>query len=167
MNQLALDLQPEPSYRLIPLTQGQHAKVDPSDFDWLNQWKWRAQWNRCTRSFYAVRSELRKQVAMHRAIMDNPSGFQVDHRDRDTLNNVRRNLRKATRQQNAWNSPKRTGGATSKLKGVHWHKHNKAWFATISIGGKLKHLGQFQTEEEAREVYNKKATELHGDFFRI
>jgi hypothetical protein len=31
--------------KLIPLTQGKHAKVSDKDYKWLNQWKWCAYYN--------------------------------------------------------------------------------------------------------------------------
>jgi hypothetical protein len=37
---------PNQEYRLIPLTQGQFAKVDAADFEWLNQWKWCSNWSK-------------------------------------------------------------------------------------------------------------------------
>ena len=41
--------------RAIPLTQGQWALVDDADYEWLMQYEWCAQWDKDTRSFYAVR----------------------------------------------------------------------------------------------------------------
>jgi hypothetical protein len=35
---------PSLDYRLIPLSQGQFAKVDAADYEWLNHWKWNARW---------------------------------------------------------------------------------------------------------------------------
>ena len=34
-------------------------------------------------------------------------------------------------------------------KGVYWNKKNRKWLARIFVNGKLKHLGCFQTKEEA------------------
>ncbi len=102
MNLLTQDPQPaDPSYRLIPLTQGQFAKVDPEDYDWLMQWKWCAAWDKKTRSFRAIRSQYRtgrgpECIRMHREIMKAPKGILVDHGNHDTLDNRRFNLRKAT-----------------------------------------------------------------------
>lgn len=96
---------PDSTTRLIPLTQGQFAVVDAADFEFLNQWKWFAHWNSKTKSFYAVRSGARvngRQAAilMHRAILGCVlhDGSEVDHRDHDTLNNRRSNLRLAGKQ---------------------------------------------------------------------
>ena len=42
---------------------------------------------------------------------------------------------------------------TSKLKGVSWHKSKGKWRACITVNGKSKHIGYFDSEEEAHEAY--------------
>jgi len=42
---------------------------------------------------------------------------------------------------------------TSKFKGVCWDKNAKKWKSHIYINGKQKHLGCFNSEEEASEAY--------------
>ena len=38
---------------------------------------------------------------------------------------------------------------TSKYKGVYWYKNSRKWVARITVNSKLKHLGSFNSEEEA------------------
>lgn len=91
--------------KLIPLTQGQFAVVDDSDYEWLNQWKWYANRNRYT--YYAVRSDhtngIIKQILMHREIMNTPNGMVVHHIDHNGLNNQRCNLKNCTESENQKN----------------------------------------------------------------
>ena len=42
---------------------------------------------------------------------------------------------------------------SSRYKGVYWIQQRKKWQASIRINGKLRHLGHFQTEEEAHQAY--------------
>lgn len=57
---------PQPdNTRRIPLSQGQFAIVDASNYDWLIQWKWYAQWNPKTRSFYAVRTLIHGSIQIY------------------------------------------------------------------------------------------------------
>src|SRR5208337_4769038 len=101
---------PETSYRLIPLTQGQFAKVSPHRFEELSRFKWCSHWNPHTESFYAKRSVVingkQNTMFMHRVILglsyDDPR--RGDHRNQDTLDNQDENLRIATNSQNASNS---------------------------------------------------------------
>jgi len=92
----------------IPLTQGQVALVDNTDYDWLNQWKWCAQRTRGV--FYAVRNSPRKngkkhQIFMHREILGlrYKDGQEGDHRNHNTLDNQRENLRVCIHSQNIMN----------------------------------------------------------------
>jgi len=152
----------------IPLTQGKVATVDDADFDWLNRHKW------CHRSTpyssYAVR-EIRqdskaKQLGMHRAIMRPPVGMEVDHRNGDGLDNRKSNLRICTHKQNIRNSRKRAK-ASSRYKGVSWHKHSRAWRAYIKTRGKQFHIGLFDNEQDAAHAYNVAAHKLFGQFAHL
>ena len=82
--------------KTIPLTQGKVAIVDDADFDWLNQWKWyaihrRSIWYAETRDRSTGRC-----IRMHRLITKVQPDLQVDHRNRDGLDNRRCNLRCCT-----------------------------------------------------------------------
>src|SRR5712664_3456881 len=94
------------SYRLIPLTQGQNAIVDLEDFEWLSQWNWCADWNSCTRSFYAQRRGNNRKTTLHRCILKCKHGEEGDHKNGDTLDHRRKNLRKCNRSQNMQNKTK-------------------------------------------------------------
>lgn len=75
--------------------------------------------------------------------LENPNQV-IDHKDRDKSNNDISNLRIVTIQQNAFNT---------NAKGYYWHKRANKWRAQIRINGKKKHLGSFDTEEEASKAY--------------
>jgi len=92
-----------------------------------------------------------------------PKGIQIDHIDLDKSNNRIENLRLATRSQNRGNliAYKNT---TSGLKGVHFHKRQNKWTASIQKENVSKHLGSFDTKVEASEAYKQAALELFGEF---
>lgn len=171
MNQLELDLQPIQEYRTIPLTQGQFAIVDPEDYEWLMRWKWCAIWSDRAKSFYAVRATSRRDgkqrlIRMHREVSGVPVGVEVDHKDRQTLNNRRVNLRPASHTQNRWNIEKQANN-TSGFKGATWCKTKKRWRAVITVNGKKKALGQFSTPEEAGKAYETASAQMHGEFSSV
>lgn len=146
--------------RFIPLTKGQVAIVDKEDYEWLSQYKWHAVNN--GEKFYAYRCRNKRSLSMHRAIMNEPKGMLVDHKDGNGLNNRRNNLRVCTTSQNHQNR-RRTFGS-SRYKGVHWNKKGKKWAAAITDKGKYKFLGHFDDEAEAAKAYDRKAKELFGEF---
>jgi hypothetical protein len=71
----------------------------------------------------------------------------IDHIDGDRNNNKIKNLRDVTAQQNQWNH--------TKAKGYSWHKSSNKFCAYIKINKKMKHLGLFHTQQEARNAYLK------------
>lgn len=87
----------------------------------------------------------------------------LDHIDGNPSNNKLSNLREATRRQNCINSKIRSNN-TSGFKGVS--KSGKKWVARIKDKEKYLYLGLFLTPEEASEVYNQFAEDLHGNFYR-
>lgn len=152
----------------IPLTQSQYALVDDADYDWLSQWKWYAL--NMNGNFYAHRNSSKINskshlISMSRFILGLEKGDkrQGDHRNHNTLDNRRNNLRICTQQQNQRNR-KTNSNTFSQYKGVSWNKHAKKWHAQITINGTRKHLGYFIEEKDAAEAYNIAALEKFGEF---
>lgn len=155
----------------LKLTNGLITLVDNEDFVFLNQWNWNA-WL-IHGHWYAVRKVWNKQrapaytVTMHRQIMgvSNPK-ILIDHKDRDSLNNQKVNLRLCTTSQNCSNkNPSKNG--SSKYLGVCWDKSRKKWRADIEKKGKGKFLGHFLIEKNAAKAYNKAAKIIHGEFANL
>lgn len=148
----------------IPLTQNQFAIVDNEDFEWLSRWKWIAAKNHYG-GFAAIRKEsiTDKTIFMHRVIMNTPKGMDTDHKNHNTLDNKRENLRIATRAQSNQNTRKQKG-CSSRYKGVYWYKDRKKWRALIRLDGKIHHLGYFISEKEAALVFQEAANKYHGEF---
>jgi hypothetical protein len=142
-----------------------YAIVDDLDYDFLSLFKW------YLRNGYPTRFEQKEygksdsiQISMHSDIM----GSRIDHIDGNKLNNLRSNLRKATQKQNAKNVARHKDNSSG-FKGV-WrrsdHKRKKIWVAEITCDGKSLYLGSYLTPEEAHAVYDAKARELFGEFYR-
>ena len=87
---------------------------------------------------------------------------QLDHRDGVKLNNRIENLRLATTSQNKANSAPYEGRA---YKGIT--KQGRRWRAAIYWQGNNRHLGVFDTPEEAAAAYDAAAKEVHGEFARL
>ena len=159
--------------KLIPLTQGKFAMVDDDDFDFLNQWKWNAGLKKSTNTYYASRNQRtvkknarQETIRMHRVIMNAGKGQIVDHRDGNTLNNQKNNLRFCTNGQNSANRRAREN-KLSRFLGVHYQKDNKNWLAQIRVNKKTTHLGCFKNEIDAAIAYNNAAILYHGEFARL
>jgi len=87
-----------------------------------------------------------------------PKG-QIDHKDRNTLNNKMDNIREATQsQQNANRRPFRD----RKFKGVY--DNGNKWRARIGLKRKVINLGSFSSETEAAKRYDEEAIKYFGEF---
>lgn len=150
----------------IPLTKGYIALVDDEDYDHLCVFKW------CfDGSGYAIRGVTlpngrRSTIRMHRHIMGNPKGLEIDHIDNNRLNNQRSNLRICTRVENSCNMSKPKIN-TSGYKGLRFCKRTNKWVAQIKHHKIARSIGYFNTKEEAARAYDKAAKDLHGSFAKL
>lgn len=138
----------------IPLTRGLSTFVDLDCPTAILTQTWRVLAKGYVLATLGKRPD-RETVYMHRMLLgDEVKGFEVDHIDRDRLNNRRANLRVCTRRQNVANSGPRTG----QFRGVSWCERLNKWIARLSwrngvhAGGK--YLGLFDTAEDAARAWD-------------
>lgn len=119
--------------------------------------------------------ENRKRVrkALHRVIMGEPKGFEVDHKNGNRFDNRKANLRICTPSQNTCNRDRPKRKLQHKYRGT-WHfaksvgrKLEKPWVARIKIQGKAIYGGYFRTAKEAALAYDQLARKHHGEFARL
>ena len=89
-----------------------------------------------------------------------PSG-EIDHQNHNKTDNRLSNLRDCDSRQNNMNSARRSNN-TSGTTGVHRHRVNRKWVATIFAGGKKVNLGSFANKKEA--IKARKAAEKQYGF---
>ena len=144
------------------------ALIDNEDYEYLSQFKWYFSGRYIYRVEYKHEYENRKRkiIKMHRLINQTPKNFDTDHRDNNTFNNQKNNLRTCTRKQNAQNQ-KLSKNNISGYKGVYWAKANKKWAGRIYINGKRIFLGVFDFPEFAAIAYNLAAKKYFGEFARL
>jgi len=164
----------------IQLTQGFEAIVDDEDFEMLNKFKWHVTGNKQRTGPYAVRmiqlSEInkdkgrrvKKNIYMHRVVMDCPKNRVIDHINDIGLDNRKSNLRICTNLQNLTNQKSRQNGS-SKYKGVSWVMRDCIWRAYISDPktSKNKAIGTYRDEILAAKAFDKWAIKLHGEFAHL
>lgn len=147
----------------IYLSHGKYALVDDADYEWLSQWKWHDSGRNSARSVIDG-----KRLLMHSLIMGASDDVEVDHINRNTLDNRRSNLRFATKNQQAQNRGIHSNNKCGYL-GVHYHRSHrgKKWRARIGVNGKYIYLGHFHTPEEAARAYDEAAKKYHGEFATV
>lgn len=154
-------------YRTIQLPCGRKTVVDTLDYIRVKNYNWYALKSGKTTYVYGYpRGRRAPLVLLHRLILDVPPGMEVDHRDRDGLNNRRSNLRLATRSQNNANRGKqrRKGGTTSRFKGVFWYPRTGKWLTQIRVDRKQYYIGYFTDEIEAARAFDRANLKMRGEF---
>lgn len=161
--------------KIVPLTQGQVAFVDPQDYDQVVKYNWFAvRDDRGTGPSYYARAKIAgKSTPLHRFLIGEiPAGAVVDHIDRNPLNNCRSNLRVVNKYQSAqnrraWVRRDKSSAAQSQYKGVYGRfkaDGSISWRAAIKKDRKIHSIGCFTSEVEAAKAYDAKAVELHGEY---
>lgn len=152
----------------VTLSQGYIATIDATDAHLVDGFNWSVFVR--PGAVYAMRTDrtgpCSRAVYMHRVIMGNPSGVEIDHKDCDGLNNRRTNLREATRAQNLQNQ-RLTRKNRSGFKGVSLDQASGKWRARINADNNDRSLGYFDTPEAAHAAYTKASAIMHGDFGRV
>ena len=89
--------------RIILLTNGYQVIVNAVDYEMLNKFKWYAK-KAGDGKVYAARSVRNgkkvQTIYMHRFILTCPSHMEVDHKDKNRLNDCRSNLEMVTKREN-------------------------------------------------------------------
>lgn len=148
----------------IELTQGKETCIDFEDWSAVIPYRWRASKGRKTwyaRTVVTRPDGKQKVIYLHRLLLS--TSFNIDHRDRNGLNNRRYNLRPASQYQNARNCDKRAHN-TSGFKGVSFHKLSGKWQAVITFFRKQRHLGLFKTRKAASSAYDAASLVFHKEF---
>ena len=112
-----------------------------------------------------VNTKPRKTMLLHRvkwlvAYGEYPD-CDVDHINRNHLDNSLKNLRLATRSQNRMNSVKKARDNGLPL-GVY--RHGDKFCSSISKGRNRKFLGVFASPDDAHNAWLKASKDLYGDF---
>lgn len=135
----------------LPLSRGLFALVDDEDFERLALFRWWAMHSADGKRTYAYRQVNRRNVYMHRAILNPAPGMVCDHINHNGLDNRRENLRAVTRRQNQENLRNQSRHGV----GIQYRADcpGRPWRATVETWSK--HEGRrswgksFATKDEA------------------
>lgn len=156
--------------RKLALNSGRYTLVNADLYDFLMQWRWKCYgYFNAKREpqFYVVTKTRTKdsrqwnQVKMHHIILGIPSSIEVDHCNRDGLDNRCSNFRICDSWGNTCNRGKRRDN-TSGFIGVS--KRSTHYSAFLTSRGVRFYRGGFISAEEAARERDRIAIREHGEF---
>ena len=133
--------------------------VDDQDFNFLDRFKWSLEQTGGKNGGYYVRTH----ISMHRLILNPKDNELVDHKNRNSLDNRRSNLRIATSSQNMGNMKKHSDNKSGH-KGVTLLKGKGKYVARIYFNGKQINLGRFKNKVKAGKAYKTASLHYFGIF---
>lgn len=89
--------------------------------------------------------------------------MEVDHINRNKLDNRRENLRICSRLENVRNTGLRTNNSSGVI-GVYYRERFKKWHASIRINGKAKSLGYYHDKKDAIAARKRAEIKYFGEF---
>jgi hypothetical protein len=149
----------------VPLPRGLEAIIDAEDAEKVNRHNWFDNGSGYAQTKVRSGNGKRRNISLHRLIMNPPNDMQIDHIHGETLDNRKSQLRLATSSQNSHNKGVQANNKSG-FKGVTWEKARRKWRAKIKLHNKRIDLGYFDTAEAAHAAYCEAAHRLHGEFAR-
>lgn len=113
---------------------------------------------------YAVCAQGKKdRIYLHREVMNAPDGLEVDHMNRDKIDNRLSNLRLATRGENGKNISLKINNKSG-MAGVRYDKATNKWQVRITVDRKIVHIGRYKSLEDAMAARVNAELKYYGDF---
>lgn len=136
--------------------------IDDEDYDLVKNYLWYL--HKTNSGFYIRGYKNNKFIYLHRLIMNAKPKQFIDHKNHNTLDNRKINLRCCTIKENGRNVRKTKNKTSSKYKGVTFFKRDKKWQAKIQVDGRTIHLGYFVQEIDAAVAYDNAAKKYFKTF---
>lgn len=132
-----------------------YALIDKDDYEKCKNIRWRLVEHKGALDYKDVESGEHYKgtvISLHRHIMNNPEGYVVDHKNGDTLDNRKSNLRVCSQKENVRNKTKLSNCNTSGINGVS--KDNRKgrktnWIAEIKTNYTKIYIAAYVDLEDA------------------
>lgn len=150
------------NYAIVYTNKNEEILIDKDDIENVTQYTWYIQKNGYV-ARKTKKNRMNKTIYLHRSIYGITCSKEVDHINRNKLDNRKENLRVCNHIDNQHNMKPATG-LTSKYKGVCWDKRRKAWRMRLKCNDKEAICEYYKNEISAANAYNYWAKIYFGEF---
>ena len=133
--------------------------IDVEDYDKVKDYCWRECVDQTGYHYLASRDRENTLLRMHNLIV----GKYYDHKDRNTFNNRKYNLRPATKNENARNKSLQINNKSG-VSGVFFDRFCNKWRAYIGVNGKCFYVECCSNKENAIKARLKAEADYYGEF---
>lgn len=147
---------------IVFLKDGTSFTIDTTDKDFILNFYWAEQDGYITTQIKTdeCKKGRRKLRKVHQLLIpDVPTGFEVDHIDRNKRNNTRKNLRIVTHQENMQNTGLPSTNKTG-CKNISFDKNSGKYLVVFRFKNKKYYVGRFEKIEDAKIALDIKKNEI-------
>lgn len=139
--------------------------IDKEDFDKIKKYRWYGGGFNKRYLQTSAYENPRRKIQIHRIIMEveNDKSVEIDHINRNPLDNRKINLRKCTHSQNSRNTNILKNNKSGFI-GVFFDNTHKKWVAKIEYNAKQISLGHYNKKEDAVVVRLKSEKKYFKEF---
>lgn len=130
------------------------ALIDVDDVNKVKQYKW---------SLCKGYVNSYPNIKLHRLILNYDGDMDIDHINRNPLDNRKSNLRICTHNKNMRNKSKQSNNSSGET-GVYWSNEKEKWYSQITINGETINLGYFNNKEDAIKSRRKAEIRYFNDY---
>ncbi|WP_139074748.1 hypothetical protein [Paenibacillus elgii] len=139
--------------------KGERFYFDTEDYDIVLKYTWYIK-----NDYVVANDKNNKMIFMHRLVMNIiDDNIICDHRDHNTKDNRKMNLRQSTISENQMNKTIQRNN-TSGVTGVSWFKTRNTWVVRINVNKKRIIIGYFKNFEEAVKARKEAERKYFGEF---
>lgn len=139
--------------------------ISVEDIDIIKEYKWhKNKWGYAEGVKGKAKDNTRKKIKMHRLILKCPQGMEVDHINRNKLDNRRENLRICTKSENIWNSVKKN---STGARGVAKCSNNDGYYVRIQKNKNMYYQGYYKNIDDAIKARKEAEEKYFGEFAPI
>lgn len=156
----------ETAYLILTNRKGEEvarAIIDAEDLGRvLAAGRWSPIWNKAADCYYVFCMFAR--VSLHRFVMCADPNEYVDHREHDTLDCRKSQLRRCSHMGNMQNRKGAHRNSKSGVRGVYWCSSKRRWIVQVRANNKKHYIGAYLTLGDAKVAAVSARERLHGDF---